>query len=211
MNRFLIVILLLAALLFPITAAAFLFQGNIPSAAGSIARELDKQLMTRYSGAEATDTSQWKRRNIARSNITIMGTTPVNINNLEQSCPLARQMTEEISTKLMSEGYRYQELRKGSFIRFDRNSGEFALTREVRRLAQRRGTGQAILVGTYVISGRAVRFSMSLVHADSNEVLAKASATVPITDDLLPLLDEDKIGGRGGGGSSVPKTYTRLQ
>ncbi len=82
-------------------------------------------------------------------------------------------MTEEISRWLVNAGYRYQELRKGSYIRFDRGTGELILTREVRKLTSTRGTGQAILAGTYVVSGEQVRFSMSLIHTTSNEVLAK--------------------------------------
>ena len=46
MSRFLVVILVLAALLFPLTAAA----GTVPNAADSIAEQLDEQLMMRYAG-----------------------------------------------------------------------------------------------------------------------------------------------------------------
>ena len=119
---------------------------------------------------------------------------------------LARQMTDEISRWLVNAGYRYQELRKGSYIRFDRGTGELILTREVRKLTSTRGTGQAILAGTYVVSGEQVRFSMSLIHTTSNEVLAKGTATVPITDDLLPLLEDQPLGS-----GKVPTVYTRLQ
>ncbi len=115
-------------------------------------------------------------------------------------------MTEEISRWLVNAGYRYQELRKGSYIRFDRGTGELILTREVRKLTSTRGTGQAILAGTYVVSGEQVRFSMSLIHTTSNEVLAKGTATVPITDDLLPLLEDQPLGS-----GKVPTVYTRLQ
>ena len=48
------------------------------------------------------------RKKLARARIMIMGTTPVNINDLERACPLARQMMEEISTELMDKGYRFQ-------------------------------------------------------------------------------------------------------
>ena len=40
----------------------------------------------------------------------------------------------------------------------------------------------------------------------SNEVLAKGTATVPITDDLLPLLEDQPLGS-----GKVPTVYTRLQ
>lgn len=202
MSRFLVIILVLAALLFPLTAAAV---GTVPGAANSIAEQLDDQLMMRYAGDDP-GTSKKQRQALARAQIMIMGTTPANINNLEAASPLARQMTEEISRWLVNAGYRYQELRKGSYIRFDKRTGELILTRDVRKLASTLGTGQAILAGTYVVSGEQVRFSMSLIHTTSNEVLAKATATVPITDDLLPLL-EDLPAGSG----KVPTVYTRLQ
>ncbi|WP_297826573.1 FlgO family outer membrane protein [uncultured Desulfovibrio sp.] len=201
MSRFLVIILVLAALLFPLTAAA----GTVPSAADRIARQLDEQLMMRYA-SDDSDMSKKQRQALARSQIMIMGTTPANINNLQAASPLARQMTEEISRWLVNAGYRYQELRKGSYIRFDRGTGELILTREVRKLTSTRGTGQAILAGTYVVSGEQVRFSMSLIHTTSNEVLAKGTATVPITDDLLPLLEDQPLGS-----GKVPTVYTRLQ
>ena len=202
MSRFLVVILVLAALLFPLTAAAV---GTVPGAANSIAEQLDDQLMMRYAGDDP-GTSKKQRQALARAQIMIMGTTPANINNLEAASPLARQMTEEISRWLVNAGYRYQELRKGSYIRFDKRTGELILTRDVRKLANTLGTGQAVLAGTYVVSGEQVRFSMSLIHTTSNEVLAKGTPTVPITDDLLPLL-EDQPAGSG----KVPTVYTRLQ
>ena len=202
MSRFLVIILVLAALLFPLTAAAV---GTVPGAANSIAEQLDDQLMMRYAGGDP-GTSKKQRQALARARIMIMGTTPANINNLEAASPLARQMTEEISRWLVNAGYRYQELRKGSYIRFDKRTGELILTRDVRKLASTLGTGQAVLAGTYVVSGEQVRFSMSLIHTTSTEVLAKGTATVPITDDLLPLL-EDQPAGSG----KVPTVYTRLQ
>lgn len=214
MNRFFIFILVLAALLLPLTAAALtLFKGNVPAAAERIADELDDQIIERYTSPKVKNRA--RNEAVARSQILIMGTTPMNINNLNTSCPLARQMTEEISTRFMENGYRYQELRKGSYIRFDRNTGEFLLTRNVRNLASRTGTGQVILAGTYIISNTHVRFTMSLIHTESNEVIAKASSSIPITPDIIELIEEDKKPMKGGGkgriSNRVPNTYTRLQ
>lgn len=202
MCRILVIILVLAALLFPLAAAA----GNVPRAGEDIADQLDDQLMMRYAGT-SEDVSKKELRALARSRILIMGTTPASINNLEQANPLARQMLEEVSSALVDKGYRYEELRKGKDIRFDRRTGEFILTRSVARLAGRKGIGQAILAGTYVISGEQVRFTMSLITTTGNEVIAKATGTVPITPDLMPLLQENMPAGSG----LKPNVYTRLQ
>ncbi|MDE5832158.1 MAG: hypothetical protein K2H64_04105 [Desulfovibrio sp.] len=200
MSRFIVIILIMAALLFPLTAAA---DGNVPDAAAAIGKELDNQLMQRFTGSSAGFNSSSQKS--ARANIMIMGTTAANINNLEQASGLARQMTEEISRWLVNRGYRYDEIRKGKAIRFDVRTGEFILTRRVPELASTIGKGQAILAGTYIVSGDDVRFTYSLISTNGNEVLAKASGTVPITPDLKPMLVENY-----GGGMS-PTVYTRLR
>ncbi|MBO4301438.1 MAG: hypothetical protein J5861_07540 [Desulfovibrio sp.] len=215
MNRLVITILVLAALLFPLTAAAFLGlgSGNVPNAADEIADQLDDQLMMRYAGDDPGMSAK-NRKKLARAHIMIMGTTPVNINDLEQVCPLARQMMEEISTALMDKGYRFQELRKGRDIRFDKKRGEFLLTRDVRKLLTTSASSQAIMAGTYVITPKQVRFSIRLLHTPGNEVLAMGSGTVPITEDLRPLLRERPIGSAAGsysGDGIVPPVTTRLQ
>ena len=203
MCRLVVIILVLAVLLFPLAAAA---SGNVPRAGENIAEQLDEQLMMRYAG-QSQDVSKKELRALARSRILIMGTTPANINNLEQANPLARQMLEEVSSNLVDLGYRYEELRKGKDIRFDKRTGEFILTRDVPKLASRSGVGQAILAGTYVVSGQQVRFTMSLISTNGNEVIAKATGTVPITPDLMPLLQENMPPGSG----LKPSVYTRLQ
>lgn len=202
MFRLIVIILVLAVLLFPLAAAA----GNVPRAGEDIADQLDEQLMMRYAGS-SPDMSKKELRALTRSRILIMGTTPASINNLEQANPLARQMLEEVSSNLVNLGYRYEELRKGKDIRFDKRTGEFILTRDVRKLANRSGVAQAILAGTYVISGEQVRFTISLISTTSTEVIAKGTATVPITPDLMPLLQENMPAGSG----LIPGVSTRLQ
>lgn len=202
MYRILVVILVLAALLLPLAAAA----ATVPNAADSIGRQLDGQMMRRYAAVNDPATSQKQQKSFARAQIMIMGTTAADINDLERTSPLARQMTEEVSRWLMDAGYRYQELRSGKYIRFDRDSGEFFLTREVSRLTSRMGTAPVIMAGTYLVSGRHVRFTISLIHSNTREVMAKASATIPITDDISDIIED--VPSNSG---PVPSTYTRLQ
>ena len=186
------------------------FTGHVPFAAKTIAKNLDAQLASRYAIKDPEDKRDPKA--VMRSQIMIMGTTPVNVNTLSQSCPLARQMTEEVSSRLMSFGYRYEELRKGKAIRFDRTVGELNLTRNVKDLTNRFGQGEAIMTATYVISDKHVRFSFSLIHNGSNEVLAKASASIPITDDIISLLDESPVPLPGARTPyNVPNTYIWMQ
>lgn len=207
MKRLSLLFLVASLALFPLTAAAF-FGGNVPSAADDITNQMDKQLMDRYAGRDP-DMSKSNREAVARAGIMILGTSPANINDLTESSPLARQMMEEVSRGLMQKGYRFKELRTGSYIRFDKESGEFLLTRDVRKLESRTGVGQAVMAGTYVVSRTQVRFSIRLIHIPSNEVLAMGTATVPITDDIYPLLKDPYNPSRSGSG--IPSSYTRLQ
>lgn len=204
MLRTIIIALILAALLFPLTAAA---EGNVPEAAAEIGKQLDKQMMRRFNYSSGDTLSTYSNDCGVRSRIMIMGTTPANLRNLAMTNGLGRQMTEEISRWLMAKGYKYEDLRKGKDIRFDRGVGEFVLTRNVPSLETNRGVGQAILAGTYVISTEDVRFNITLLSASTNEVLAKAAATIPITSDLAPLLVENATPTTG----LKPSVYTRLR
>lgn len=190
MARYFAILLLVTALLIPLTAAAI---GNVPRAGNDIAQQLDKQLMTRY-GPKSTDTSDGVSMSgssanyTTRQRISIMATVPVSLNNLQVSSPLARQMAEEISRWLISAGYIFEEIRKGQDIQFSSPTGETILTRDTAKLATRSVTSAGIMVGTYVITKEQVRFSIRILHTPSNEVLAMGTATVPITDDIRPLL-----------------------
>lgn len=205
MARLIIITLTLIALLFPLTAAA---DGNVPDAAACIGKQLDKQLMQRFGyGSGSTTIGSSQNNEFARSRIMIMGTTPANLTNLNRASILARQMTEEISRWLTQRGYKYEELRKGKDIRFDQGVGEFILTRRVPSLEYQTGVGQAILAGTYVVSTDDVRFNISLISVGTNEVLAKAAVTIPITSDLKPLLAESS----GPNSGMIPSVYTLLR
>lgn len=197
----------LVALFMPATGSAF-FGGSVPSAATSIAQQLDGQLMMRYAGF-SKDIPRKQLEAIARAKIMLLGTTPANINNLEETNPLSRQFAEELSKNMIAKGYRYQELRRGKHIRVDKKKGELILTRDVNEMVKQEGTGQAVLAGTYIISPEQVRFTVSLIHPTSNEVLAKGIATVPLTDDVMALLEDLPEGQKATG--RVPTVFTRLQ
>jgi TolB-like protein len=208
MSRLLAILLLLCALLFPAVACAAwsILSGTVPTAAESIGRQLDKQILMRYS--ESADSLMGSRKNDAatRAGLVILGTSIVDLNDLTKSSPLGRQMTEEITRWLMKAGYRFMEMRRGTDLRFVKGRGEFILTRDVALLSQRTASGQVVLAGTYVVSGENVRFSVRLIHPDTNEVIAMGNATVPITREIVPMLEDREANRR-----AAPSVYTKLQ
>lgn len=193
MYRMLIIILMLLACFLPLIAAAD--DGTVPDAANSIAKEMDKQIMKRL-----------KVQKMPRESLSIVTTASVFLNNMDRSSPLARQMAEELAGKFMSAGYRVLEIRKDRELVMTARGGERILTRNLSRLANRNVTSSAILTGTYTMSRDNVRFNLKLLSTSGNEMLAAASASVPITSEIADLLADRNVTG-----SPAPSVYTRLR
>lgn len=184
-SKFLLFLLILALLL-PLAAtasAASFANPSVPKAAKEIANGLDSQIEKFY-----------LTEGFTKRQFTIIATVPVYLNDFDETSPLARQMSEEVSALLVEKGYSVSEMRKGNTLYIEPHKGEFILTREAKNLANSKANGMAILVGTYTITQDSVRFNMSLLHTPSNQILAKISATVPVSEELIPLLyDKDEV------------------
>lgn len=188
-------------------AAAFWGDGSVPKAANSIGEQLDAQLLRRFENKEEGSSSGSQSRRETRSRFTVMSTVAVDINNLQATCPLGRQISEEISRWLSSQGYRMQEIRKGKDIYFQPKQGEMVLTRNTHLLASRTATAELILAGTYVISTEQVRITMRLMETNGHQVVGIGTATIPITNDVRALLTN----ATGGSGLVAPSISTKLQ
>ncbi|AGW14532.1 FlgO family outer membrane protein [Megalodesulfovibrio gigas] len=117
-------------------------------------------------------------------------TTPVNLNSLEIASPLARQLAEELATNFSKAGYVIQEIRRGNTILFRPDQGELLLTRRVGLVNDRNIRGALILAGTYVATSRHVRFTIKLMDAGSNDVLAMSSLSLPVDPEAMELMDD---------------------
>lgn len=183
--------LLILSLLLPLTAAAgdsFSFQnlfssgdqrtiGFVPRTADNIGAELDSQVMRLLAPA-----------GYGRGAVSISCTVPVLLGDFTDTSPLARQMMEELSRYFVDQGYKVDEIRKGSEVVSVPRKGEFLLTRDARKLQSRTVTTQMVLTGTYTVTDRSVRFNMRLLSTPTNEVIAMAAGTVPVTEELVPLV-----------------------
>jgi hypothetical protein len=203
MHRFIlfIVTLLLMTLLLPFTAAAWFWKskeepdeiGSVPAAAWQLAGNLDMQLARRMGHPEAPVRG-----------VSIIITTPAELRSLDSSSPLARQLAEEMAGWFAEAGYMVQEIRMAKSIMIKPETGELLLTRDTALMARSRASATAVLTGTYTITSRSVRFNMQLIHAGTNSVLAKSSVTIPVSQELHPLLVD--LNSRG----IVPSVNTRL-
>lgn len=191
MKKIAILILLLLTMLIPITAAASEFRsavnralntllgtGYVPAAADDIVESMDVQLLDLL-GEEYT-----------KRDLRIVITVPVNIDNFDRTNTLARQMAEEVANKLKDKGYRVFEIRRARDIEITPRKGEFLLSREQHKLFKTALGIELVMTGTYTITDRSVRFNCRLLYTGSYEIIASGNGTVPVYNEIQPLLDE---------------------
>ena len=141
--------------------------------------------------------------------ISMVVTTPQDLNNLESSNPLGRQLQEEMAYLFTRSGYQVQEIRKGAHVVFDKSQGEFLLTRDTDLLQSTGFSATVILVGTYTVGPKSVRVNMKMIHASSREVLAASSATIPMTREVRTLASNkamENMGRTPSVGSRLPNS-----
>jgi TolB-like protein len=155
--------------------------GIVPNAARSIAKQIHRQMKDKI-GDEPGGVS----------NVTIVPTSAVDLQNMNETTPISRQFTEEVLTHLVGYGYRVFEIRKGKEISMDAVKGERILTRNPRQISRGSLDIVAVLVGTYTATPENIRFNYKLVYMHNNEVLAMGSATVGVIDELDSLLSDYK-------------------
>ena len=158
-------------------ATSMSVEGQVPQAASALARHIDRQLAGRLGQPESP----------ARG-VSLAITVPVDVTDLEKTNPLAMQMAEELSRWFVQAGYSVQEIRKGSDVLFDPEIGEILLTRRTTVLDRSPIQSAAVLVGTYTITPKNVRYNIKLMHSTSRDLLGMATISVPITGELRPLL-----------------------
>jgi hypothetical protein len=142
-----------------------------PDVAMAMVSDLDRQLVPRlgmYSG------------NNSRGLYWVVITTPADLNDMERASTLSRLFGQELASAFVAMGYNVQEIRKASDIIVSRREGEFALTRDTRALAARRATATLVVAGTYVVTPGGVRFSIEVMDARNNNIVAMSNHTLPM-------------------------------
>ncbi|MDR2604076.1 MAG: hypothetical protein LBC55_01825, partial [Desulfovibrio sp.] len=164
--------LILAALLYSVDRADAATAPQVASAAG---REMDRQMESRFGRKQGEG---------AAGAVSLSVITPVNINDLDEANPLARQMQEETTRWFVQAGYDVQEIRKGADVLFEPLKGEQALTRRERLVGDKSIGTDAVLVGTYVVTPEHVRFNFRVVRTNGREILAMSTVTLPMNREV---------------------------
>jgi hypothetical protein len=182
--------LLLASLT---TLPSYALAINMNEAAANMSREMDAQLALRFGSGSAVS-----------NNISVIVTTPVDINNFEESSAMARQMQEYLSYWLVQAGYSVQEVRKGKALLFRQEAGELLLTRNRELAAYKKVNSVLTLVGTYTVTSKSIIFNMRLMQTGGLDVYAMSSVSIPVTGETRALLSY-------GSGSSTGNTYISIE
>lgn len=160
-------------------------EGTVPQAASAMGRQIDRQIAGRLMQADTPATG-----------VSLAVTVPVDVNDLDESNPLARQMAEELSRWFVQAGYHVQEIRKGRMLLIEPDNGEKLLTRRRDHLANKSVDSAAILTGTYTVTNKNVRFNIRVIQTASQDVLGMATISVPMTSEVKSLLGGKSAQGR---------------
>ncbi len=112
-------------------------------------------------------------RRSLNTNETLIFTTIVNLNNLDQTSKFGRALSESLATRLFQYGFHVIELRKAGAIMVKDKTGELILSRESEELGKKQ-KADAIVAGTYSLTPKSIIINIKLLAAGTQEVLSVA-------------------------------------
>lgn len=134
-------------------------------AAGEIARQLERNLRAPIPPDKA-----------------LLISTFVNVNNLQESSPFGRILSELVASRLAQNGYKVVELKlrqKSLFI--EEKKGEFLLSRDLREISLGHNAS-VVVVGTYGDAFDRAYVSVRLVRTSDSVILSSCDHAVPMKD-----------------------------
>jgi len=100
---------------------------------------------------------------------------------------LGRLVSEQVAARFAQQGRAMVELKLRQAMYMRRSEGELALTREITEAA-RQHNAQAILLGSYGLSGDMVFINLKVVQPGSSLVLAAYDYALPLNREVRSLL-----------------------
>lgn len=179
----------------PADAPDFPNFGMVPKAGTAMARQIDRQLSGGFGKSEGG----------GAGGFSMIVTIPADLGNLEKTNPLARQMAEELARWFVQAGYNVHEVRMAANLFIDPEKGELMLSRKTNLLKCLNANVMGVLVGTYTVTGRNVRFNVRMVQATGHAVLGMSTITLPLDGEVRMLLSDDT-----DSRSIIPSVGTRL-
>ena len=117
----------------------------------------------------------------------VLVSTIVSVDRLNESSRLGRLFSEQIAGRLVQRGVPVTEVRLREQLALQPSQGELLLSRELREVSQAHDA-QAVVVGTYAVSGAMVYVSLKIVNPQGNQVVAASDYALPVDDNIRGLL-----------------------
>lgn len=117
----------------------------------------------------------------------VLVATLVDIDHLQTSSRFGRVLSDQMAGRLVQRGLPVPELRLREAVALVPQTGTLLLSRELREVS-RAHAAQAVLVGTYAVSGRQVFVSLKLVRPEGNTTIAAHDYALPLGEETRTLL-----------------------
>lgn len=137
-------------------------------------------ISTNYSAADALIAQLAPKLNPAQPMIIA---TIVNIDDLDSSSTFGRLVSEQVSARFSQANFRMIEMKFRDYVYMKQDQGELLLTREIKDVAKNHNA-QAVIVGTYALSGTDIFVNLKVIQPTTNIVLAVHDYTFPMDGNL---------------------------
>lgn len=169
--------------------------------AGSNKAEKDKSGIEHKISALAGQLISHAKENIAGEYV-IAVTTLVNLNSLYRTSSLGRFIGEQFISEFQQAGIDVIEIRKSPNIMVSRGHGEYALSREMEELDFVHNI-QAMLVGTYTVSGSRLFVNVRLLAVQDGMVISTANIACDLDQELIGMLADEGLPAPAVDGSTI--------
>ena len=122
----------------------------------------------------------------------VIVTTFVDLNDLNHTSVLGRLLAEKLIDELSRNGFDVSEIRKARDLFIREQVGETILSRDAAELLQN-SDARAILVGTYVATGKALMINSRLLDLHSPRILSSCSYELVMSPEIEALLSGEDL------------------
>lgn len=137
-------------------------------------------ISTNYKAADALIAQIGDKLNPAQAMIIA---TVVNIDDLNSSSTFGRLVSEQVSARFSQASFSMIEMKFRDYVYMKQDQGELLLTREIKDVAKNHNA-QAVIVGTYALSGDEIFVNLKVIQPTTNIVLAVHDYTFPMDGNL---------------------------
>lgn len=117
----------------------------------------------------------------------ILITSIADITDLNSSSALGLMISEQMGDRFAQHGFPVVDLRSRHDVKVREKSGEYMLSRDIRKISREHSAGAA-LVGTYAVGKKRVFVSTRLVRPSDNRILASYDFSLPMGADTKALV-----------------------